>query len=361
MSVTVIPPIKIQGKKTKLLPHIFSLSDEIVESCEIQIKYAGYIKREQMEAAKLQRLDQIRIPDGFNYDDVQRRISELRKSIKQRKAPVSGDHGEPLGTFVFCRDTTVMVQKQQQLAMAEDELEQKNKELSRYVTNINYILEKGTMRLASYSPEQHTLTIYHQIGRQQLVLTQARCMTFIDNRHQRKGMHMLSDMDDCINKKQTADIKTTIRARGGLTLYLHFCLYPVLDKEGKVKEYFGFCQDISELKKAESLLREETLKAQEIENTQNKFLRNMLQEIRTPLNVVVELAAQLDLNLEGIEIVNLRIKSALDSLGINSHFVNVFQRFLIDDYTINEDLFVDGLHPNRQGYEILAEEIHKRL
>jgi lysophospholipase L1-like esterase len=62
-----------------------------------------------------------------------------------------------------------------------------------------------------------------------------------------------------------------------------------------------------------------------------------------------------------LEIVNLRIKSALDSLGINSHFVNVFQRFLIDDYTINEDLFVDGLHPNRQGYEILAEEIHKRL
>ena len=230
----------------------------------------------------------------LNYDDVQRRISELRKSIKQRKAPVSGDHAEPLGTFLFCRDVTAMVQKQQQLAMAEDELEQKNKELSRYVTNINYILEKGTMRLASYSPEQHTLTIYHQIGRQQLVLTQARCMTFIDNRHQRKGMHMLSDMDDCINKKQTADIKTTIRARGGLTLYLHFCLYPVLNKEGKVKEYFGFCQDISELKKAESLLREETLKAQEIENTQNKFLRNMLQEIRTPLNVVVELAAQLD-------------------------------------------------------------------
>ena len=31
MSVTVIPPIKIQGKKTKLLPHIFSLSDEIVD------------------------------------------------------------------------------------------------------------------------------------------------------------------------------------------------------------------------------------------------------------------------------------------------------------------------------------------
>ncbi len=62
-----------------------------------------------------------------------------------------------------------------------------------------------------------------------------------------------------------------------------------------------------------------------------------------------------------LEIVNRNIKSALDSLDINSHFVNVFDRFLIDDYTIDDDLFVDGLHPNRRGYEILSEEIHKRL
>lgn len=31
MSVTIIPPIKIQGKKTKLLPHIFSLTHELVD------------------------------------------------------------------------------------------------------------------------------------------------------------------------------------------------------------------------------------------------------------------------------------------------------------------------------------------
>ena len=55
----------------ELQARMANLSDEIVESCEIQIKYAGYIKREQMEAAKLQRLDQIRIPDTFNYEEVQ--------------------------------------------------------------------------------------------------------------------------------------------------------------------------------------------------------------------------------------------------------------------------------------------------
>ncbi|MBQ7997304.1 MAG: tRNA uridine-5-carboxymethylaminomethyl(34) synthesis enzyme MnmG [Paludibacteraceae bacterium] len=57
------------------------ISDEIIESCEIQIKYAGYIKREQLEAAKLQRLEQIRIPETFNYGDVQSLSTEARQKL----------------------------------------------------------------------------------------------------------------------------------------------------------------------------------------------------------------------------------------------------------------------------------------
>ena len=57
------------------------ISDEITESCEIQIKYAGYIKREQLEAAKLQRLEQIRIPETFNYEEVQSLSTEARQKL----------------------------------------------------------------------------------------------------------------------------------------------------------------------------------------------------------------------------------------------------------------------------------------
>ena len=67
------------------------LSDEIVESCEIQIKYAGYIRREQMEAAKLQRLDQIRIPDGFNYDEVQSLSTEARQKLSRIRPQSIGE------------------------------------------------------------------------------------------------------------------------------------------------------------------------------------------------------------------------------------------------------------------------------
>ena len=67
------------------------LSDEIIESCEIQIKYAGYIKREQMEAAKLQRLDQIRIPDGFNYEEVQSLSTEARQKLSRIRPKSIGE------------------------------------------------------------------------------------------------------------------------------------------------------------------------------------------------------------------------------------------------------------------------------
>ena len=68
-----------------------NLSDEIMESCEIQIKYAGYIKREQLEAAKLQRLDQIRIPDGFNYDEVQSLSTEARQKLSRIRPKSIGE------------------------------------------------------------------------------------------------------------------------------------------------------------------------------------------------------------------------------------------------------------------------------
>lgn len=78
------PQVSIKGL-AEVVPllreRIANISDEIVESCEIQVKYAGYIKREQTEAAKLQRLDQIRIPDRFNYEEIQSLSTEARQKL----------------------------------------------------------------------------------------------------------------------------------------------------------------------------------------------------------------------------------------------------------------------------------------
>ena len=81
----VIPPLK------QYIDKIEYNRDEIVESCEIQIKYEGYIRREKLEAQKLQRLDQIRIPDHFNYNEVQSLSTEARQKLTRIRPKSIGD------------------------------------------------------------------------------------------------------------------------------------------------------------------------------------------------------------------------------------------------------------------------------
>ena len=63
--------------------------DEITEAAEILIKYEGYIAREKLIADKLHRLEEIRLPDGFDYDSVKSISTEARqKLIKHRPGTI---------------------------------------------------------------------------------------------------------------------------------------------------------------------------------------------------------------------------------------------------------------------------------
>lgn len=55
-------------------------SDEIREQAEINIKYKGYIEKEKENVAKLQRLENIKIPNDFDYS----KISSLSAEAKQK-------------------------------------------------------------------------------------------------------------------------------------------------------------------------------------------------------------------------------------------------------------------------------------
>ena len=59
---------------------------EILEAIEISIKYAGYIEREQRIAEKIMRLENLLIPEGFDFDKVESLSIECRQKLK-RYAP----------------------------------------------------------------------------------------------------------------------------------------------------------------------------------------------------------------------------------------------------------------------------------
>ncbi len=56
---------------------------EILDSCEINIKYKGYIQREQQMADKIMRLENLIIPEGFDFDRVESLSIECRQKLKK--------------------------------------------------------------------------------------------------------------------------------------------------------------------------------------------------------------------------------------------------------------------------------------
>ena len=65
--------------------------EEVIENAEIAIKYAGYIERERQAADKLQRLDQIRLSDDFDFDSLQSLSTEARQKLSRIRPKTIGD------------------------------------------------------------------------------------------------------------------------------------------------------------------------------------------------------------------------------------------------------------------------------
>ncbi len=64
-----------------LLNSITDRKEEVIESADIKIKYSGYIKREQIMADKITRLEDISIKDKFNYNEIKSLSTEARHKL----------------------------------------------------------------------------------------------------------------------------------------------------------------------------------------------------------------------------------------------------------------------------------------
>ena len=62
---------------------IQSFDSEAIQRAEINIKYSTYIEREQEQADKLIRLENIKIPDNFDYSKLQSMSMEAREKLKK--------------------------------------------------------------------------------------------------------------------------------------------------------------------------------------------------------------------------------------------------------------------------------------
>ena len=59
------------------------LDQEVVEQAEVQVKYSGYIEKEKNNADKLTRLEDMVIPDNFNFDKIQSISIEAKQKLNK--------------------------------------------------------------------------------------------------------------------------------------------------------------------------------------------------------------------------------------------------------------------------------------
>ena len=81
--IEALPKVKRFVEKNNITP-------EIVEQAEIQIKYKGYIEREKLLAEKLHRLENITIPDGFDFMAMNALTIEARQKLTKIRPQTIG-------------------------------------------------------------------------------------------------------------------------------------------------------------------------------------------------------------------------------------------------------------------------------
>jgi len=76
---SLLESIPFFKKKIAIIPEY--LFDEVIQAVEIRIKYAGYINRETLSADKLQRLENIKIENRFDYSTILSLSTEAREKL----------------------------------------------------------------------------------------------------------------------------------------------------------------------------------------------------------------------------------------------------------------------------------------
>lgn len=68
----------------------YEISDEIIRAAENIIKYRGYIERERANVEKLHRLEDVKIPDRFDYSAVRALSTEARQKLERIRPSTIG-------------------------------------------------------------------------------------------------------------------------------------------------------------------------------------------------------------------------------------------------------------------------------
>ncbi|WP_416353481.1 tRNA uridine-5-carboxymethylaminomethyl(34) synthesis enzyme MnmG [Agrilactobacillus fermenti] len=77
------PEVTYQDLRQFIEPAPTTLDHRVIEQVEIQVKYAGYIRKEEAKIERLKRMEAKKIPDRLDYDAVSGLATEARQKLKK--------------------------------------------------------------------------------------------------------------------------------------------------------------------------------------------------------------------------------------------------------------------------------------
>ncbi len=93
-------------KMKEEIPSLSSYPENVLNEVMLDVKYSGYLRRQEIDAERAKRRESIRIPDDFDYDSVEGLSAESREKFKSVRPATLGQAGRISGVRVS--DTAVL-------------------------------------------------------------------------------------------------------------------------------------------------------------------------------------------------------------------------------------------------------------
>jgi tRNA uridine 5-carboxymethylaminomethyl modification enzyme len=93
IQILLRPNIDLQSMAksvSKIADALNGFTDEAIEQAEIQIKYEVYIEKEKELVKRMSQLEQLKIPENFNYDKITALSNEALQKFKKIKPETLG-------------------------------------------------------------------------------------------------------------------------------------------------------------------------------------------------------------------------------------------------------------------------------
>ncbi len=221
--------------------------------------------------------------------------------------------GKVTGYMVFLREVTEYVKGFRTFTSRQRNIDYFKNEQDVYRKCRNFILKETNIEMLHYIPETRMVEIFGWQTGTKRVMSLLQLLEYIDERDLKNFFKAFHHVDDRNPKELSFEVRTLFKNRHGVPKTYKVSCHPVFDKEGKVGTYFSICVDITEQVNMEMKLKEETVKARDVEMMKQNFLKNMSYSIRQPLVVMRQKIEMLN-SVKGDDEMPL-----LDSVCNNTH------------------------------------------